>query len=214
MPQPIATQQWTTFLDLEEVVDHLQPGSLDERRRRKLQRYVDAACAQAQNSANRPLAPTTFQERRDGWAGEYIQLRYSPFLQLISIKAFQGSAGMITLVESTPENAIDGVQIDYETSRIMRVFGGYSFPRPFEPGSRNIEITYTAGFNPVPPDIWMATMELVEYWWRNTQETPRTAPLQEVGFDNPAGGGTPGLWPGIPSRVAEVFDYYRIPGIG
>lgn len=210
------TIQWTSFLDLPEVTDWLQfsgvpiggtaPATI-------LQRLIDSACYRAQEIANRPLCPTTFFERHDGWSGEYIQLMFSPFIQLVECNEWQSTGGMVTLTESTPENPIDGVQINYDTSRIMRTFSGYSWPKPFFPGSRNIEVIYVAGMNPVPPDVWVAACDLVAYWYRNTQQASR-------GFVGSAGmyggdeGGSGDLWPGVPNRISEVFENYRLPVIG
>ena len=211
MANPTSTVQWATYLDLVETEAWLQFTGVTVTSQTLLQRVIDAACAKAQNMANRPLCPTRFNERHDGWSGEYIQLRYSPFLTLISCSEWQSSGGAIALVESTPSNPVDGIQIDYATGRIMRTFAGYSWPRPFFPGSRNIEVTYEAGFNPVPPDVWEATVSLVAYWWRREQQASRSQGIR------PAGGSTDmevesdnGLWPGVPNRIADVFESYRL----
>jgi hypothetical protein len=212
------TIQWTTFLDMPEVLGWLQftdtplPGSMKSG---LLQRVIDAACYTGQDMANRPLCPTTMFNRYDGWAGEYIQLDYSPVLKLVQCQEWQSTGGFIQLPESTPESPTEGVQVNYRTGRIMRTFAGYSWPRPFFPGSRNIEVTYIAGYDPVPSDVWLATIDLVAYWWRNAEQASRTF----TAGGNQYGGEqtTPqsvGLWPGIPNRIAAVFDGYRLPVIG
>lgn len=214
MANPTSTAQWAVYLDIQETSQWLQfSGIPTGGAQTELQRMIDAACTRAQNMAGRPLCPTEFKERFDGWSGEYIQLRYSPFLALVAGVENQSSGGAISLPESTPENRLDGIQIDYATSRIMRTFDG-TWPKPFFPGSRNIEITYVAGFNPVPPDVWQATVDLVAYWWRNTQQ----GSASQV---RPAGGGygeplqpATGIWPGIPNRIADVFESYRMPSVG
>ncbi len=209
---PTSTSQWATYIDYEETWQYLElPEAPTGTQKNKLQRYIDSACTQAQNRANRPFAPTRFIERHDGWSGEYIMLHYSPFLQLISCKEWQSSGGFVELPESTPENPVEGIQIDYATSRVMRTFTGYSWPRPFFPGSRNVEFTYLAGFDPVPPDVWEATMELILWKWRNIQQASRTwtLPGSEFGEEGPNG-----LYPGVPNRIAEVFSSYWLPQIG
>jgi hypothetical protein len=208
---PTSTPQWPSYIDLAEAVEYLQlEAALNTARETLLQRYIDSACTTAQSRAGRPLAPTQFTERHDGWSGEYIQLRYSPFLGLVLCREWQSSGGFVTLPESTPENPVEGIQIDYATSQIMRTFAGYSWPRPFFPGSRNVEVTYVAGFNPLPPDIWEATMELIAWKWRNTQQASRDwAPTEE--FESP---GHDGLYPGVPDRINAVFSQYWLPTIG
>jgi hypothetical protein len=212
-----ATFTWGTFLDFNEVCGWLQlstqPTGVTQT---LLQRCIDAACTRAQKMANRPFCPTLFMERHDGWSGEYIDLRYSPFLQLVLCREWQSSGGFLTLPESTPENNnFDGVQVDYATGRIMRTFAGYSWPRPFFPGSRNVEVTYKAGYNPVPADIWQATVDLVAYWWRNTQQASRSSGFRQPGEGGQYGGdiAQSGLWPGVPDRIGEVFSAERMPGI-
>ncbi len=214
MTNPTATRQWATYIDLDEAEDYLQlpdDAELTDKQKLRLQRYIDSACTFAQNRSNRPLGPAEFKERHDGWSGEYIQLHYSPFLQLVLCREWQSSGGFVELPESTPENPVEGVQIDYGTSRLMRTFTGYSWPRPFFPGSRNIEVTYLAGFNPVPPDIWEATQELIAWKWRNTQQATRSWSPHGQEFD---GTGTDGLWPGVPDRIADIFTSYWLPSIG
>lgn len=207
----ISTSQWATYLDTTEVTEWLQFAGTTVSHPNILQRVIDAACWRAQEMANRPLGPTLFQERHDGWSGEYIMLRYTPFLELVSCVEWQSAGGPIQLLESTPQNPVDGVQIDYATSRIMRTFAGYSWPRPFFPGSRNIEISYKAGFNPVPPDIWEATVDLVAYWWRNTQQASRGLKAPNPYGDT--GEASNDLWPGMPDRIGDVFKQYRMPSI-
>lgn len=215
MTNPVSTNQWGTYLDVAEVTEWLQftTGVPSGSTEKLLQRVIDAACTRAQNMAARPFCPTRFQERHDGWSGEYIQLRYSPFLQLVTCTEWQSSGGPINLTESTPANPVEGIQIDYATSRIMRAFAGYSWPRPFFPGSRNIEVTYVAGFDPVPPDIWEATVDLVAWRWRNSQQSSRSSPrpagAEEYGGDSDSSG----LWPGVPNRITEVFESYRLPSV-
>lgn len=209
---PTSTSQWASYLDPEEVVGYLQlETDLTPAEQIKLQRYIDSACTTAQSRAGRPFTPTQFTERHDGWSGEYVQLRYSPFLELVLCREWQSSGGFVTLPESTPENPVEGIQIDYATGRIMRTFAGYSWPRPFFPGSRNVEVAYVAGFNPLPPDIWEATMELIAWKWRNTQQATRAWGPGAREFEEP---GQDGLYPGMPNRIAEVFDTYWLPTIG
>jgi hypothetical protein len=209
---PTATQAWSSYLDFAEVWPYLQmdgpPVGQDAIR---LQRFIDSACATAQRAANRPFAPTQFQERHDGWSGDTIQLRYSPFLALVSCVENMSSGGSIALPEATPGNdSFDGVTIDYATARIVRTFAG-GWPRPYFPGLRNIAVIYIAGFNPLPPDVWDATIDLVAYKWRMTQETTRWFPGAGAEYGGPA---TNALYPGVPNRIAEVFEAYRLPSIG
>jgi hypothetical protein len=203
---------WTTYLDLEETKSWLQfPDDASNAQDANLQRIIDMACEWVQNEINRPVAPTRFTERHDGWSGEYIMLHQCPVVEFVSCTEWQSSGGPITLGESTPENPVEGIQIDYLTGRVMRSFAGYSWPRPFFPGSRNIEITYLAGYNPVPPVLWMATAELVAHWWRNTQQASRQV-LRVTDYDPT--GTQDSLWAGVPYRIQGLVAPYRRTVIG
>lgn len=206
------TRTWATYLDLKETDDWLQfKGTPTGGQLTILQRVIDAACERAQNMANRPFGATEFKERHDGWAGDTIVLHYSPFLRLVKCREYQSSGGFVDLPESTPENPVEGIQIDYATSEVTRTFGGYSWPRPFFPGRRNVEVTYIAGFDPVPADVWTATVDLVAYWWRNTQQTSISSPQPLGSYGEPLSTGNTDLWPGVPNRIADVFESYRLP---
>ena len=206
-------RQYANYMTLTEVKQWLRypnpsaPNASDDA---NLQRIIDHACASVQNYINRPVGAQTFYERHDGWSGEYIIVKQTPFIQLISCNEYQSSGGSISLVESTPQNPVDGIQINYATGQIMRTFAGYSWPRPFFPGHRNIEITYQAGYNPIPGDLWVATAELVSHWWRNTQQNPALRQSTTSDYDPES---TVGMFPGMPYRVEEALDPYVLPAI-
>lgn len=207
------SQNWETYLDLDDVKSWLQfPENAGDSYDKNLQRVVDMACEWVQNEINRPVAATTITERHDGWSGEYIMLDYSPVLEIVSATEWQSSGGLIELPISTPENPVDGIQVNPLTGRIMRTFQGYSWPRPFFPGSRNIEITYTAGYNPIPPSIWMATVELVKHWWANTQQASRN--VIRTGDYDPVEPDSDPLFAGVPYRVTALLAPYRLLVIG
>lgn len=202
------TQVWSDYITVQEAADYLQfPSPPQGTQLTLLQRVVSMACTWAQTYCNRPIAPTQFRERHDGWQGDTIMLHHHPFLKLVSCTEWQSVGGPVGLLESTPENSIDGIQINYATSEITRVFAGYSWPRPYFPGRRNIEVEYVAGYNPVPPDLWLGTMELAAWWWRNTQQASRGPARPSSAYD-PASTGD-GLWQGVPYRVESMVSAYR-----
>lgn len=212
MTPPVITPSWTAYIDFAEVwpwigMDNAPTGGDAIR----LQRMIDSACSVAQRGASRPFTPTRFYERHDGWSGDTIQLTYSPFLQLVSCVENMSTGGPLTLLEETPgNNGFDGVSIDYGTSLMVRTFAG-GWPRPYFPGLRNIEVIYVAGFNPLPPDVWEATADLVAYKWRMSQEAPSWFRNSN---DEYGGQQSNPLFPGVPNRIAEVFEGYRLPSFG
>ena len=193
MANQVSTQSNATYLDIVEVADWLQlpapPSGADAV---KLQRVIDMACQWASNYCNRPIAPTLFNERHDGWSGDTIMLRRTPFVSLVSATEWQSSGGPVQLLEATPENGLDGINIDYATSKI----------------------TYLAGWNPIPPDVWLGTCELVAHWWRNTQQASRSGFSKAGEYDPAPTSQGDGLWQGVPYRIIAIFDPYRKVSIG
>jgi hypothetical protein len=156
------SQQWTSYITLAEAKSWQQfPANAPTTNDAALEDVIAMACEAIQNYINRPIAPTEYTERHDGWSGEYIMLNQYPIVEMVSVTEYQSAGGLISLSESTPQNPIDGYQVNYLTGRMMRTFQGYSWPRPWFPGSRNIEVTYYAGYNPLPPALRIATRELI-----------------------------------------------------
>ena len=205
---------WANYVDVNQDVKpwmQLTVGQADADIR--LQLITDMVCQWAQKRIGQPIAPTQFDRRFDGWAGwngAYIELPYSPVLEITSVVEYWGISGPHTLSEATPTNQVDGYQIDYLTGRVTRVFPG-NVQKPWFPGSHNIEIAWTAGYNPVPADLKVATLEMIAHWWRNTQQSMRTN--VRAGGDD-AEQVAQGMWSGTPLRVVNILDTYLRVGIG
>lgn len=126
-------------------------------------------CDWVQETLGKPIAPTTFTRRFDGWSGwngAYIELPYYPVNQVVSVTEYRGAAGAFVLLESTPTQQEDGYQVSPEQGRLTRVFPG-NIQKPWFPGSRNIEVTWVAGYTRIPPRMKVGTLELIAFWWRN-----------------------------------------------
>lgn len=217
------TPQWPTFLDLDlDAKPYLMYPENKTDQDPVLQLLLDAACQWVQDWLGRPIGATEFYRRFDGWAGwmgSIIMLPYYPVLQVVNITEWWGLSGPHVLVEQTPE-AQYGVgqtqignntyQIDPVEGKIIRTFPGL-VQRPFFPGSRNIEITWIAGYNPIPPQVRLAALELFTWWYRNTQEDPRMA--TRVGPYGGAGQGEHDLWPAVPNRVTVMLEPYTQQGM-
>lgn len=171
-----------------------------------LQRIIDMACEFIQGWLARPIAPQPYDFAFDGAAGfnsGYIMLPKWPVLSVESVVEFQGS-NPVELAEVTQASGADGYQLTPATGRLTRVLGGI-WNRPFYPGSRNVVVNWTAGYNPVPPSIWMATVELVAHWFRNTQQA--AGPGARTGDYDPMAAA--GLWAGMPNRITGLLTPYR-----
>ena len=209
---------WPSYVDvLEDVLPWLQipqEPPQDDLAMRKLQMLTDMTCAWAQRKLGQPIGPTAFWRRFDGWNGwngAYIALPYWPVLEIVKVTEWWGSNGPHDLAEQTPEHNIDGFQVDYQKGRVIRVFPGL-VQKPWFPGSRNIDIQWISGWNPVPIDWKVATIEMIAHWWRNTQQTQRGSGLRGGGDRAEAVAG--GAFEGVPLRITALLDSAIHIGIG
>lgn len=207
--------EWQTYLDVTaDVMPYLQIDATNTADQVKLQLFCDMACQWVQNYLGQPIAPTTFFRRFSGYTGmngAYIQLPYSPVLQILEINEWWGLNGKQELVYQTPANQggadQEMYQVDWVTGTLIRSYQGL-VQRPFFPGSLNIEITWQAGYNPVRADVRVATLELLAYWWRSVQEAPRW--FGQATYDD---AGMSKLWPAVPNRITQLLQPYVQVGI-
>jgi hypothetical protein len=206
--------QWQNYLDVtNDVLPFLQMSTVTEAVAMKLQLFTDMACQWVQNYLGRPIAPTAFDRRYDGfsgWNGAYIDLPYYPVLEIISVTEYWGVAGPHVLNESIPTNQVDGFQCDYLRGIVIRVFPG-NVQKPWFPGSRSIEIQWKAGYNPVPADIKIATLSLVAHWWHKTQQASRAA--VRAGGDDMTVPGV-GMFGGVSVDTIDLLEPYVQVGLG
>lgn len=211
------TPQWANYLDLDnDVKPYLQIPAASTASDVLLQGILEMSCTWVQNYLGRAVAPTQFFRRFSGWVGiqgAYIMLPYYPVLQMISVIEYWGQSGAHTLTEQTPANqgGSDMYTMDYLRGVVIRSFRGL-VARPWFPGLRNVEITWIAGYNPVPADIRFATLQLIAHWWRQTQQASRTFPA-------PAGALQPeepvqGMFGGVPPETERLLVPYVQQGLG
>ena len=178
-----------------------------------MQLITSMACEWVQDYLGRPVAPTTFTRRFDGWSGwsgAYLELPYSPVLEITAVTEYWGVSGPHVLSESTPTVQIDGYQCEWLTGRLIRVFPG-NVQKPWFPGSRNVEVTWTAGYNPTPPTFRTATLELIAHWWRNTQQQSAIRAGADADYDPEESSGPFG---GVPDRIYALLSPKTQIGIG
>ena len=210
-----SSNTWGNFIDVQQdAKPWLQIPEANTSGDVRLQALVDTACQWVQNYLGRAIGPTPFDRRYNGytgWNGAYIQLPYYPVLEITSVTEFWGISGPHVLSESTPTSQIDGFQVNYLSGQLIRVFPG-NVQKPWFPGSRNIEVLWIAGYNPVPADIKIAALEFIAHWWRNTQQQSGNRPGGISGDYDPAE--SQGLWAGVPNRITELLSPYVQVGMG
>jgi hypothetical protein len=222
---PLGTQTYPSYLDVTaQVKPWLQFSgiTLTATASFVLELITDSICTQAQRFIGGPIAPTTYGPatgigKFDGSGGlnsGYIMLPKYPVVQVTELVEYRGGAGVV-LTEVTPTSTPTGTgyQLNYRTGRLTRVLGGM-WNRPFYPGSNNVWVTWTAGYNPIPQDIVRASLEWVAHIYRNTQQVTANSP-RGVGptAEYEAATMNAGLWAGIPNRVTDVLKTYVHLGI-
>ena len=202
---------WQSYLDIaNDVKPYLQIPATDTARDSDIRDIIDAACWWAQDTLGRPIAPTTFFRRFNGytgWGGSNIALPYYPVLGTPTVTEYWGVSGAHPLTLQTPaaQGGSDMFQLDALRGIITRSYLGL-LQRPFFPGLKNVEVTWTAGFNPIPRHWILATKELVKFWWVNTQQSSRSfrASVNE-GYDQNAAVKYYDGALGVPEDIASKF---------
>lgn len=220
VPVNEVTPQWENYIDVNNDVKRwLQIPANNDSRDQDLQDLVDAACWWVQDQLGQPVAPTTFFRRFNGytgWGGSIIELPYKPILAASSggmtpvVTEWWGASGPHALTVQTPEaqGASDMVTVDWLKGYLIRSYLGL-LARPSFPGLKNIEVTWVAGRNPIPPPIKLATREYVKFWWVHTQEASPGGSL---------GGGyrveSPDeTWPGVERKIKAMLRPYMEVGM-
>jgi len=182
----------------------------------KLRRVTNAICRRTQNYLGRALAPLRYFKRFSGWPGAngaVIMLPFVPVLKVLHVVEYRGSTGRFELAEQTPETGqgnSETFQIEPLTGALVRTFMG-NLQRPWFPGSKNIEVEWEAGFNPIPEDIELATLEYIKKWWDSTQQSSRVAPqAAALGY----GGEVTPNTAGAGGELQRTLDTYLQQGIG
>lgn len=210
---PRSAPGWLDYITLKEAKQWCQlPSSDDPDIDPNLQLITSMACDHFQATLGKPLCPTPFSYRFDGfsgWNGVFIELPYYPVLEITSVTEWRGTSGAYVLPESTPDVQVDGWQCEYPVGRLIRVFPG-NIQKPWFPGSRNVEVQWIGGFNPIPPRVRVMTLELIKYWWVNVQND------QAMNASGPSVeyGGPTGLWPGVPARIDKFIQSLMQVGLG
>jgi len=160
-----------------------------------------------------PISPTGYVERFDGWDGDpELPLMHSPVLSVQSVIEQWSTGGAHNLQESVFGPGSDGYQLQGEYGYLVRVFQG-NWPRTWYPGSLNVQVTYTAGYDPVPPILQQACVELVAHWWTQGHQAAQSfSASAENGYD--AVDAAPGSMALVPYRVADKLKLFRKPVLG
>jgi hypothetical protein len=90
---------------------------------------------------------------------------------------------------------------------IVRSFQGL-VPRPLFPGLRNIEVVWTAGYDPLPPPVRDAALKQIAHEWRKEQQASRSGGPQPAAADHGdfGGGLLPDMLPEVKRKLAPFVQ--------
>src|SRR5437588_243516 len=114
-----------------------------------LSRLVTAASRFIESWLGRQVAPSDWQEVRDGSGGQRLAFANTPVTAMLSL-AIDGLA-----IPPAPSGG--GFGAAYVSTPTELALRGYVFTRR----AQNVSVTYTAGFATTPPDLAQACIELV-----------------------------------------------------
>lgn len=205
------------IVTLDQAKAHLRYPITNTQDDAAIQFHIDAADDAIRKECGEVLAHT-YDETYDGGVSS-IFLYHVP---VISIEGVQESWGFANyeLDNVQPSSIGAGSMFAYsidndDTGQITRRTSG-NVVLPFTPGHSNIRVTYTAGRLPVPPIIQLAELELIAYWWQNSQLRASTSTSQygfgAVDQSDVRSGPEAGIQSvniGIPWRIIEMIKAYR-----
>jgi hypothetical protein len=169
-----------------------------------IERYIAASSAKAHSYCSRIFPVQTYQDtftrQPPGWYNghhpEILALAQRPVIEVLSV-AMDGGA-----------LAVDGYQIDYDAGWLRAVS---SSGVGYWTGAQ-VVVEYMAGFADIPDDVEAAVLELVttrvSAQGRDPMLRSRDGPT--YGREEFWLGGGPGQQSGMPERVAQDLEHYRI----
>lgn len=145
----------------------------------ELQRLLDMASAVAEKYVGRSFASATYTERRNGWgwgtAGGFdfgygtggvvtnYGRGYGIGADALRLRQYPITAVTSLSIDATVIAAGDGITTGYWfEGDTLYLLGGLVYTR----GRKNIVVTYTAGFNPIPADVVHAVIEIAAQAFR------------------------------------------------
>ena len=146
-------------VSLEEVKAHLNKDPELHDDDAELEDTIDAAQDMIVAKIG-PVLPTVYTETRPG-GDAFVLLTHRPVLSITTVSE-NADYGTPTIV------APGGWKLEAGTGVLTRL-STREQPQLWAGGYSGVDVTYTAGLNPVPANIRMATRELVAHLWRQSQ---------------------------------------------
>jgi hypothetical protein len=168
------------------------------------------------------IMPKHYDEYYDG--GNYvIYLRHRPVLSIENVEEGWGWWNWeldFQQVNTVPAGAMFAYSVDSPNAGGISRRSAGNVSIPFVAGRKNIRVLYTAGRLEVGPSIILAALELIAFWWQNTQlramaNSQAYTSFNQMNEDWTRSTGVTSINYGIPNSVIELLKKYRrIPIIG
>jgi uncharacterized phiE125 gp8 family phage protein len=189
------------MMTLDEAKSYLTMTSTDSDV--KLQTFIAAASQMIYNKVGVVSGSPTVDEWHDGGSETIVLRNMGPIESVTTVIESYGTT-VYTLTQVSLDTPAAGsayqYTVDLDQGLLIRRAAGIAIP--FAAGSRNIHVTYVAGYATVPADIKQAALVLLDHLW-STQRGPQSR----------AGVAPDGVGYSMPNRVLEILQPYMIAGI-
>lgn len=123
-----------------------------------IQRLISAASTFIQRYCTAIIAETAYQEVRNGLGGARMMTKQSPIISVASV--YVNGISIPARGPLGPGSTTQPGGFVNDDRSVM--LSGYDFCR----GAQNVTLNYTAGFDPTPPDIEQACIDIVGDWFK------------------------------------------------
>jgi len=144
-----------------------------------LKSYINAASQGINEETKRELRSRTQTEFHTGDSTNVLIPYQYPITAVTSIHDDLGrDYAAETLIDS------DDIVVMNDRLKMTIRLDGSVFTNGFAHGGNNIQLIYVAGFNPIPNDLRQACLELIKYWFQNTESNRSNIKTRSAGDGN------------------------------
>lgn len=199
----------TDWLTLQDLKQHLNINPDDNRKDLKLAGYLAAAVRVVEQLVG-PISPTQRFDILDGGTN-ILSVPVMPLISVdkieiagVGLSAYALSVAGIVLGPDVYWPAPGWTEINTE-NYVTDVPAGRIVGPWMYAGPQSVKVTYTVGRTEVPPNIKLATLELVAHMWQQGQQG------RAILGQAPADGYSVGMAYLIPNRVRQLIEFDILP---
>jgi len=195
MPYAVTIDSVNALISLEEAKQFINKDLNDQTEDNKILQYINSASWYCNSFTHRKLKARDLTEYYSGDGSNTLMVNNYPINSIASIyDDLDRAYGADTLIDS-------GDYVIMPTTLAFKVvYDGGVFMR----GIRNIKITYNAGYSTIPWDLREACLELVGFYWMNTEEKRFGILSINLGDGSVRIDTTQ-----VPKSVMQILEYYK-----